>query len=185
MFFRSPAEGLSYYRAGFAFDLVGNKVDKALGVLFAMIFIREDATAYVHVFSDKFSSEVGEMIIHRNLPVNFLWQPMLSRKLLLMNNASLLNTVLIDCEAQSVTIINFAPVAQRRGSTRAALIGSEYFIVAHAVDESYAVATVSRNSSGDKWSGSTQHSTRTGQGWRSWRAYLRMEVSQPSEKMIS
>ena len=72
MFFRSPAEGLSNYRAGFAFDLVGNKVDKALGVLFAMIFIREDATAYVHVFSDKFSSEVGEMIIHRNLPVNFL-----------------------------------------------------------------------------------------------------------------
>lgn len=125
MLFRSPTEGEADYCATFAFDLLPSRrmsepkpdlqedETREAELLFAVLFVREDASAYVRVFSYRFTETAGEVILHRNLAVNFLWRPIMSGTLLMLHNASLLNIVLINCGTQEVATIDFAPITVR------------------------------------------------------------------------
>lgn len=185
------------YCATFAFDLVGSACENepesesafdpefrveaesgtvpALEVLFAGLFVREGATAYVRVFSYKFAESAGKVILHRDLAVNFLWRPAMSGRLLMLHNASLLNVTLIDCETHATTTIDFAPITvrdfrclrfrrgglivikRRRGNSRAALVGNSHLMVTLVVEGSYMLACIALSSIGDRWSKSPMH----------------------------
>ena len=106
--YEAPSESQTDYCATYAFDLVDSESE--LRVMLAVLFVREDATAYVRVFSYKFAENLGRVVLHRNLSVNFLWRPMMSGNVLMLHNASLLNVLLIDCQTGAATTIDFCPI---------------------------------------------------------------------------
>lgn len=113
--YEAPSEEELDYCATYTFDLVGS--GEQFEVLFAVLYIKENASAYVRVFSYKFAVGLGRILIQRNLSVNFLWRPMLSGSLLILHNTSLLNVLLIDCETQAATIIDFSPITVSHASS--------------------------------------------------------------------
>ena len=106
--------------SSFSFNLVGyeseneGEDDSAIEVLIAVVFVREDTSAYLSVFSYELANSEGKVLLRRDIPFNFLWRPVVSERMVLMHNASLMSVILIDCETHMATTIDFAPTSVRQ-----------------------------------------------------------------------